>query len=574
MYHKVIEREKMLNTIISELHMKIDFKEGMINLLRRLKEITLCSSIGIRLEENGDYPYYVNDGFPDTFILKETSLCAKDEDGKRIRIKDSDDYLLECMCGNIIRGRYDPNLDIFTVGGSFYSNNTSELLLSATDKELQSNTRNYCNSCGYESVALIPIKIEDKNIGLIQLNDKRQGMFTADLINFLEIIGKMIGIIISNRLSLSKLELSEKARKESDDFNLQRQKIDGERIRLADERFYKAFNASPYMMAIIRMSDYKYMDVNRRFLMHTGFSYEYVIGKTALDIGVPKNEFLLAIQLIDKHGLVENMEVAIAMKDGFMGTSLLSAERIIIDNEECILMAYNDITELKRMNIEISRLDRLNLVGQMAAGIGHEIRNPMTTVRGYLQLLGAKPDYSSQKSTFNLMISELDRANSIITEFLELARTRPSKPENNNLNEILSKLYPLLEADAYTQNKHVLYIPMELPSFNFDENEISQLILNLAKNGLESMDDKGFLSISTYVDDNDVVLKFEDQGGGIPPENLEKLGTPFFTTKGNGTGLGLATSYKIADSHNAKLEVESCQAGTTFYVRFPITQEQ
>ena len=231
---------------------------------------------------------------------------------------------------------------------------------------------------------------------------------------------------------------------------------------------------------------------------------------------------------------------------------------------------FRDITSRKIAESEIARFDRLNLVGQLAAGIAHEIRNPMTTVRGYLQLLGVKPEYATRRSTFDLMISELDRANAIITEFLSLAQTKPTEMKSQNLNDILSHLYPLIEADTFTQNKQINFISGEIPNLELNAKEISQLILNLTRNGLEAMEEGGSLTIESYIEDCKVVLEIADEGCGIPKENINKLGTPFFTTKDTGTGLGLASCYKIAESHNAKIRMDSSSRGTTFSILFPI----
>lgn len=301
-----------------------------------------------------------------------------------------------------------------------------------------------------------------------------------------------------------------------------------------------------------------------------GFSRDDVIGKTPIDIEVLESEIQTVLNLVDQKGIVENLEVAMATKDGLKGTILLSVNKMKFDNQECLLFAYNDISELKRMQLEMDRLDRLNLIGQMAAGISHEIRNPMTTVRGYLQLLGAKPQHDAQKSIFDLMISELDRANSIIAEFLSLAKIKHNELQLQNLNDILGHLYPLLEADTFTQNKQIEYIPGDIPDLELNNKEISQLILNLARNGLEAMKVGGCLTITTYLDDDKVVLTIEDEGCGIPSENLDKLGTPFFTTKENGTGLGMATSFKIAESHKAKIDIDTSSRGTKFFISFPI----
>jgi len=233
---------------------------------------------------------------------------------------------------------------------------------------------------------------------------------------------------------------------------------------------------------------------------------------------------------------------------------------------------FQDITDRKIADKEFARLEGLNLVGQLAAVIGHEIRNPMTTVRGYLQLLGGRPVNAALIPTFNLMISELDRANAIITEFLSLGQTKETKRKVQDLNDILSNLYPLIEADTFTQNKQISFTLGEIPSLLLDEKEITQLVLNLTRNGLEAMPQNACLRVKSYVEEGKVVLAIEDEGAGIPTENNSKVGTPFFTTKANGTGLGLATCYKIAESHNANICFDTSSRGTTFFICFPIPE--
>ena len=180
-----------------------------MSVIDTIKEMTNCEAISIRLQDNGDYPYYVYNGFPESFIKKENRLCSKDEDGNRIPAPDGEGYLLDCMCGNIIRGKFDSSLSFFTEKGSFYSNNTSALLASTTEKDRQSRARNYCNSCGYESVALIPIKCRNERIGLVQLNDKRIDLFHDDLIEYLEMLGEQIGMAVQNRAAYSALKHAE-----------------------------------------------------------------------------------------------------------------------------------------------------------------------------------------------------------------------------------------------------------------------------------------------------------------------------------------------------------------------------
>ena len=185
-------------------------------------------------------------------------------------------------------------------------------------------------------------------------------------------------------------------------------------------------------------------------------------------------------------------------------------EYLLPELKPVIKKIRDHITEMKQMQTEMARLDRLNLVGQMGAGIAHEIRNPMTTVRGYLQLLGAKPEFQSHSSTFELMIEELDRANSIITEYLSIVKNSPTERQCRNLNEILRRLYPLLEADTYTQNKQIVFKAGETPDILLNAKEISQLVLNLCRNGLEAMEVGGTLTIHTYFEAEHVILSVED----------------------------------------------------------------
>jgi hypothetical protein len=196
------ERKKITKQIHAELENITNFKAALIAVLNHIKKLTDCEAIAIRLHDNdGDYPYYVYDGFSKSFILHENSLCSKNAGGKRIRSPDGNGYLLDCMCGNIIRGRFDPSLPFFTKNGSFWTNNTSVSRATTTEEERQSRTRNYCNSCGYESVALVPLKVRGERIGLLQLNDMRKGMFTEDLIEYLEIIAEHIGLAAQKCLS-------------------------------------------------------------------------------------------------------------------------------------------------------------------------------------------------------------------------------------------------------------------------------------------------------------------------------------------------------------------------------------
>lgn len=166
-------------------------------ILKIIKHSFEVSAVALRLRDGDDYPYFIYDGFSEIHIQRENYLCGHDLNGNLILDEDGQPAL-NCMCGLVIRGKTDPKQPFFTDGGSFWTNN-SNILLSTTDEEaLQTETRDFCNAQGYLSVALVPLRNKQSIIGLIQLNDKHQGKFTRQIIEFLEQLGESIGIALAH----------------------------------------------------------------------------------------------------------------------------------------------------------------------------------------------------------------------------------------------------------------------------------------------------------------------------------------------------------------------------------------
>ncbi|UJF31705.1 ATP-binding protein [Paenibacillus hexagrammi] len=328
--------------------------------------------------------------------------------------------------------------------------------------------------------------------------------------------------------------------------------------------FKKMFQASPCLMTIRNLSTFEYIDVNESWKYHTGYGDE-VIG-TSLN---PMNQTADTSDEPRLGELYQNYKVKYETKQKEIRSALVSTEIIEMNDEKCLLQVGIDITETLRYETEMARLAQLNLVGEMAAGIAHEIRNPMTTIRGFLQLF-RNSQGRMDNEYIEIMLEELDRANDIITEYLSLAKNKRTYQNAMQLNRILETLSPLIQAEAVMTGKHFHVHYGECPDVQLDDKEIRQLILNICINGLEAMEAGGKLTVQTYSESEHVILKISDEGGGIQTEHLEKLGRPFFTTKEHGTGLGLAVCYSIAARHNAKIEVQSSPAGTTFTIKFII----
>lgn len=344
---------------------------------------------------------------------------------------------------------------------------------------------------------------------------------------------------------------------------------------------------------ILKDKDYRLLadnasDIIFRLKLRPNLVFEYISPSITKLTGYSPNDFyqnpnfMFSIIHQSDHPLLKMSMKAITSEAGHLLTLRLitqTNEIVWIEQKSTPLLDPNnicigiegivrDISVRKTMEQDLSRLDRLNAVGQMAASVAHEIRNPMTTVRGYLQFFANKQEFSNYKSQFGLLIEELDRTNLIIKEYLSLSQHKIVDLKSCQLNTIIESLYPLVKADANATNKDISLDLNVIRALYLDDKEIRQLILNLVRNGLEAMTSGGIITISTYEQDGEVILSIKDQGKGIPLNILDNIGKPFLSTKENGTGLGLAICYRIADRHQARINVTSKAGGTTFFIHF------
>lgn len=219
--------------------------------------------------------------------------------------------------------------------------------------------------------------------------------------------------------------------------------------------------------------------------------------------------------------------------------------------------------------------EKFSLAGRIAAGIAHEVRNPLTTVRGYLQFLQESISPSNKELFKNLLIPELDRANNIITKFLAISKTREFTREPFPINTFLRDyIQQLLASEVSLHNISIDYnFSNELDDIlvNIDRHELVQVFLNLFQNAVDAQGDKPLsIQITSYRLNNFIRITFTDNGIGIPPAIQEYIFDPFFSTKDSGTGLGLSVTKKIIQNHNGTLKMTSNEDGTTFTISIPI----
>ncbi|MFF2889871.1 PAS domain S-box protein [Paenibacillus sp. NPDC057967] len=228
-----------------------------------------------------------------------------------------------------------------------------------------------------------------------------------------------------------------------------------------------------------------------------------------------------------------------------------------------------DMRSRNRMEELLRRSEKLTTVGQLAAGVAHEIRNPLTTLRGFLQLqLQSK---SLNLSHVTLMLSELDRINLIVGEFLILAKPQATKFVTKDVRDVLQDVLRFLDSEAHLHN--IVFrtvITEEHCLISCEENQLKQVFINLLKNGIEAMPQGGPIHISIQKKGGSIAISITDEGVGIPEEMISKIGDPFFTGKETGTGLGIMVSQRIISSHQGTLDIQSqVNVGTSVKVTLP-----
>ncbi|RNC29463.1 MAG: Sporulation kinase E [Candidatus Dichloromethanomonas elyunquensis] len=220
------------------------------------------------------------------------------------------------------------------------------------------------------------------------------------------------------------------------------------------------------------------------------------------------------------------------------------------------------------LNDVLNRFNELNLMGVMAGGIVHEVRNPLTVVRGRLQLLTCDSELEKYHQELQTLILEIDRAVELLTELLYLSKPTKTKMERQNINEILNQLYPFINAGALVNLQEIVYELEDVPDVMLNQKRFRQVVLNLVNNALQAMEKHKKVIIRTFGKEGKVYFVVQDEGSGIPPEVVKNLGTPFLTTKDSGTGLGLAACYQIIAEHQAGIQVDTSSAGTNFTIIF------
>ena len=273
---------------------------------------------------------------------------------------------------------------------------------------------------------------------------------------------------------------------------------------------------------------------------------------------------------------VLDREITYRKKSGQIVPLALSVTPILDENDKCrgAVIILRDLTEIKLLEEKVRRSEKLAAIGKLAAGVAHEIRNPLSSIRGFAQYLrNTLKDKPREKEYAETIVSEVDRINRVVTDLLTFARPMEAQLAPADVTELVESTVRLVQADARSRDVGIQMNLSDLSIIPLDTHQIKQAILNLLLNSLQAVDSGGSIEVGAELDPSVSRLKIwvEDDGPGIAPDQKEKIFDPFFTTREKGTGLGLAIVHKIVENHNGEINLQSPPAGKVRGCRFTIS---
>ena len=304
-----------------------------------------------------------------------------------------------------------------------------------------------------------------------------------------------------------------------------------------------------------------------------GTSTNELIGQEVYSLILPEDkEFLDQVyEKLMRTGEPQLFQIKMRTSDNsFIDTEITISPIYNEKNEiESYVTVARDITDRIKNDEALRNLDRLSIIGQLAAGVAHEIRNPLTSLKGFSKLLKSTIDKQKQDDYLSIIMNELDRIDMIVNEFMSLAKPQAIQFNRESLFAILESTVNILHPQALLHNVQIInhFLTDDIDLLG-NRNQLKQVFVNFLKNAIEAMPSGGQVHIDVQkVEGNQVLIRITDEGTGIDNHLMDYLGTPFYTTKDKGIGLGLTVSNKIIQEHNGTMKIESeLGRGTTITV--------
>lgn len=422
----------------------------------------------------------------------------------------------------------------------------------------QSGRRKENNNSDAPSEMALPLLVGDEMIGVLTMQSQSRNIYSEDSVKMLHLVTSQAATIYREMSSLRTLT------RYTD--NILRSIAAGV-ITMDKNGFIVTWNRRAEEI------------INLRAHQIVGQHYREFIQRMQVDVPV-RNETMRMVELTAQTGKVfTRNQLCYRSPQGEETYVNLSASQLRSEAGEYlgIVVVFEDVTSEFQMKEEVERVSKLAETGQLAANIAHELRNPLSSIKGAAQLLRSElpADYVAQHGEFlDIIVEEVNGLNRMTTEFLEFSRVTPPEMRQVDLNAQVLRLLQLMQ--TYLSSHEVTVIPAlddDLPLLFMDKGQIEQVMKNIVINAAQAMPHGGYLTIGTrhFAATDIVELSFTDTGNGIPPDKMEKIWTPFFTTKTKGTGLGLAIARKIAETHGGRLSVRTTPGeGSTFTLHLPV----
>jgi len=602
--HDVTRRELAEDTLeLSHRFLMIanrstDQSDLLKKLVEETQRFTGCEAVGIRLlESTGLIPYQAYVGFCPSFYESENLLSIHTD---------------RCMCTNVISAATDAKFPFYTKGGSFFSNDTTSLLATTTDEE-KGATRNACNREGYESVALIPIRFADRITGLIHVADRRQGMVPVRMVHLLEEVAVHLGMAIERlgakeALRLANDELEDRVERRTEALlalndNLQEEITRRSAVEAAlrkEERQYRNLvDIIPYGVHEV---DARGIITFANAMSHRIFDREEgdLVGHAIWDVVEPDSERDRLQEYF--RSVVEDQPKPCPYfgqnrtRDGRLIDTRTDWDYKRGDQGEItgFVAVMTDITEQRRTEEEAQRrldqlahVSRLSTMGEMVSGLAHELNQPLAAIANYARTCRHRIGNAGLSNcgevldSIERIVEQAHRAGEIIRHLREFVRRAETGRVAVDINDLVRDVVILLEVQTRLHDVSLeLIIEDELPEVHVDRIQIEQVITNLVTNAMEATQQvpRGQRKVTIRTAAAPVgrlMVSVEDTGGKVQEADIDQWFEPFYTTKSNGMGLGLAISRSIIATHGGRLEATpNNELGTIFRFTLPAQNEE
>lgn len=301
-------------------------------------------------------------------------------------------------------------------------------------------------------------------------------------------------------------------------------------------------------------------------------------GRTVREL-LPENIVSLGEEVRRSGFPVINTEMELQKTSGAMIPVAVNVTEIRTGNSERVGMVYmiRDLTQVRLLQDQIRKADRLAAIGQLAAGVAHEVRNPLSSIKGYATYFGSLfPENSDNRKAAEVMTHEVERLNRVISELLEMARPADIKMRETDVNILIESSLRLVSQDAESASVSIeTDVDPDMPRIIADPDRLAQTLINLYINAIQAMPEGGRLGVSSGLSEKGLKITVRDSGGGLPGDDFSRIFDPYYTTKPSGTGLGLSIVQKIVEAHGGTIEVEySGNQGTSFVIIIPVEPER